>query len=168
MNSKSWNRLFPEADLLRWQAEYEAQQLAERQREVAARLAAHERRAPKKEFVYRSRPAADWDARADQCEPEDNAFIYQARSPELWAERADQRTPCKWEMSHGHWRLTAEGRKQLAEKVQIMLDLARKFQAEITIKELAARTNRSQAWVRTHLKRNGIVLASQRQKGRKS
>lgn len=166
----TWNRLFPEADVRRWEAEYRAQQLKERQEEVSRRIRAHERPAPK-EFVYRPRPESDWDARAIQCEPEEKpAFVYQVRSPELWAERAAQQiqTHRRWEMSpHGHWKLTAEGRRQLAEKVQAMLAHAREFQATITVKELAATSGRSEGWVRRHLKNNGITLEPQRRKGGK-
>jgi hypothetical protein len=145
--------------------EYRAKQLQERMQEIDRRIRAHERPAPKPEFVYQARSPEQWDARALQSEPdEDKVFVYQARSPELWAERANQRTSRRWEMSHGHWRLTAEGRKQLAEKVEAMLDLARKYQYETDMEELARNADRSVSWVRKHLAKAGIKLPLRRQR----
>jgi hypothetical protein len=137
MNSESWNRLFSREELIAANERCEAQQFAERQ--VAEIQAEYQRAkvvapAEKPAFVYRSRPAADWDARA-------------------------ARPAYRWERLHGHFVLSEQDRARLAVKARILVEIVQSEEFPgCTVAELAEASGMSQSWVRKHLRQSGITL----------
>lgn len=139
MNSESWGRLFSREELQAMYDRAQTQQFAERQRQLTEMQADYQRAqaekiAPgqKSTFVYRARPAADWDARANQP---------------------------TYRRLHGHFALSDQDRSRIAAKVRILIEIVQSEEFPgCTVQELSEASGMSASWVSRTLTKNGIAL----------